>query len=66
MYIYASLIKIEIYLKFQGVVIADLDSKNGNTAVEMINSSYGNKKAIFIETDVTKSNQLEGINFNFL
>lgn len=51
---------------FQGVVIADLDSKNGISAVEKINSSYGNKRAVFIETDVTKANQLEGMFISLL
>lgn len=45
----------------QGVLIADKDAKNGNSAVLKINNTYGTNKAIFVETDVTKADQLEGI-----
>lgn len=45
---------------FQGVVIADVDVGKGDEAVNTLNGEFGAKKAVFIKTDVTKLDQLEG------
>lgn len=47
-------------LYFQGVVIADIDEKNGNSAVDKLNKTFENRKIVFIKTDVTVADQLEG------
>ncbi|CAH2010514.1 unnamed protein product [Acanthoscelides obtectus] len=43
----------------EGLIVADVNEKQGNEAVEKFNKTYGPKKATFMKTDVTKKEQLE-------
>ncbi|KAJ8983044.1 hypothetical protein NQ317_013249 [Molorchus minor] len=43
----------------RGVVIADTNAAKGEEAVQTLNKSFGENKAVFIKTDVTKLDQLE-------
>jgi hypothetical protein len=42
------------------VAICDVDSKNGEGSAVSITKEYGKDRAIFIKTDVTKKQHLEG------
>lgn len=46
---------------FQAVTIADLSEAQGNQTVREITEKYGPNRAIFVKTDVTNADQLEGM-----
>lgn len=58
----AGLIKI---FDFQAVTIADLSEAHGNQTVREITEQYGPNRAIFVKTDVTKADQLEGTSYRW-
>jgi hypothetical protein len=40
--------------------MCDIDSQNGEEAAVLVTKEYGENRAIFIKTDVTKQQDLEG------
>jgi hypothetical protein len=42
------------------VAICDIDNQNGEDAALLVIKEYGEDRAIFIKTDVTKQQDLEG------
>jgi hypothetical protein len=45
---------------YQAVTIADVDAAKGEDSAKKLNTEFGGNKVIFIRTDVTKADQLEG------
>lgn len=48
-------------LVLQGVAICDINVENGESATEHLEREFGKDRAIFLKTDVSKEDDIEGI-----
>jgi hypothetical protein len=48
-------------LILQGVAICDINVKKGEDEVKLLEKEFGKDQAIFLKTDVSKDDELEGL-----
>jgi hypothetical protein len=45
----------------QGVAICDINIENGESAIKHLEKEFGKDRAMFLKTDVSKEDEIEGI-----
>lgn len=63
---FSSVAKLSSSVLFQGVALVDIDVNKGQLAIDEIEKTFGEKRAIFIKADVSNRNEMKGIRTVFL